>query len=461
MAKPPSGWLSRFHATLGRLPDVRSFLHRLVTRIGHLSRRTLFFAVFAATIVPQLAAGTYLPMPPLDRIGERARMDEPYFARIALSLVEEGRYAEGTLRGYRPPGYPAFVAGVVRIAGRSGRVMQTIQSVLFALSAALLTVLAARRWGSLSGGVTGVLIATNVAWLVRPQVLMSETLFLALVVLALMAFDRAAVPAGRGFLATFLAGAVFGASALTREIGLFHLAGAAVTLVLLMPSPARLLRPAVLCLAGALCVVPWALRNRAVFGRVIPVTTNGPINLYMGNNPTYDAGLRGEAASPVGESAWRVPERVRAVWNTPTSTPADELAVMDAAAAYAIDFIKSDPLAFFHRGMVKSLRTWGFVPIGDDGRTETIARLLRNAWWLFVAPLGILGLVRMRRDPLLLSLSLTLLASVGIHFATMGGVNYRLPWEILLVLPAACVVAETLRQRAEASTAPSATMPAA
>ncbi len=72
----------------------------------------LFWLVFALTLMPQLAANRYMPMPPLERIGERINADEPYFAKIALSLAEAGVFAEGSLRAYRQPGYPFFIAAV-------------------------------------------------------------------------------------------------------------------------------------------------------------------------------------------------------------------------------------------------------------------------------------------------------------------------------------------------------------
>jgi 4-amino-4-deoxy-L-arabinose transferase-like glycosyltransferase len=41
-------------------------------------------------------------------------------------------------------------------------------------------------------------------------------------------------------------------------------------------------------LAGfALFLAPWVIRNRVVTGRLIPLSTAGPLNLYLGNSPEY------------------------------------------------------------------------------------------------------------------------------------------------------------------------------
>lgn len=419
----------------------------------------VFWLTFALALLPQLAANRMMPMPALDRIGERANADEPYFAKIALSLVNEGVFAEGSLRGYRPPGYPFFIAAVAKVTPNASPALQLLQNLMFALSAALLSLVAARRWGPLAGLVAGSLLVSNVAWLVRPQILMSETLFLLLVSGAVLSLDRLLAQPGKGAVLSATTGALLGMSALVREIGLFHIVATAAALLLLAPRTGRLLRPALVVALGIGCVLPWAARNHAVFGRWIPVTTNGPINLYMGNNPIYDAEY-GHWSVATSTSAWRIPDRVRERWNQPNSTPADELAVIDAASGDAIAYIKADPAAFVRRGVLKSVRMWGFVPIGDDGLPETVVRVAKNLSWLVLAPLALIGLVVGWRDPLLASLGIALAFAAGIHFVTMGSPNYRLPWEILLVLPASYFVSRQYAQREARITATSVITPA-
>jgi hypothetical protein len=49
-----------------------------------------------------------------------------------------------------------------------------------------------------------------------------------------------------------------------------------------------LARPAVALGLVILCCVPWTARNYAVFHRFVPLRSNFPLELYIGNNENYD-----------------------------------------------------------------------------------------------------------------------------------------------------------------------------
>jgi Dolichyl-phosphate-mannose-protein mannosyltransferase len=53
-------------------------------------------------------------------------------------------------------------------------------------------------------------------------------------------------------------------------------------------SVARLKPPAVALGLAILCCVPWTIRNYAVFHRFVPLRSNFPLELYIGNNENYD-----------------------------------------------------------------------------------------------------------------------------------------------------------------------------
>ena len=48
--------------------------------------------------------------------------------------------------------------------------------------------------------------------------------------------------------------------------------------------PERRRRACALAFGILLVMVPWTVRNAKCFGEFIPLTTNGGINLYIGNN---------------------------------------------------------------------------------------------------------------------------------------------------------------------------------
>lgn len=370
-----------------------------------------------------------LPLPSIPGIIERNLMDEGYYAQIATNLVERGEFLEGSLRGYRPPGYPFMVAVVMHVTPHAAPLVQALQHLMYATAAAGLVLLAVSMGGGLAGTMAGALLLSSPGWLLRPQQLMSETLFLVLLVFALLLVHRWRHGGAVGWVV--LAGLLLGASTLVREFGVFHVAALTVALVAFAPNRHGLLAATMMGLAAVAVVLPWTARNNAVFGRPIPVTTNGPINLYLGNNPGYQ--LR--------NNVWRIPERAYPFWNRPGGTPADELMVIDAATEDATAYIRSDVPGFLHRGFGKSWGMWGPVPVGAGNVGERGVRLAKNLWWFLVAPLACWGLLRTRQEPVVLSLILAVLAAAGVHFITVGNANYRLPWEALFALPAALALA--------------------
>jgi uncharacterized membrane protein len=53
-------------------------------------------------------------------------------------------------------------------------------------------------------------------------------------------------------------------------------------------APGRLIRPALVFGIAVLCCIPWTVRNFVVFHRFVPLRSNFPLELYIGNNENYD-----------------------------------------------------------------------------------------------------------------------------------------------------------------------------
>ena len=48
------------------------------------------------------------------------------------------------------------------------------------------------------------------------------------------------------------------------------------------------MRPALALGLAILCCIPWTIRNYSVFQRLVPLRSNFPLELYIGNNENYD-----------------------------------------------------------------------------------------------------------------------------------------------------------------------------
>jgi hypothetical protein len=53
-------------------------------------------------------------------------------------------------------------------------------------------------------------------------------------------------------------------------------------------APGWLIRPALVFSIAVLCCIPWTVRNYVVFHRFVPLRSNFPLELYIGNNENYD-----------------------------------------------------------------------------------------------------------------------------------------------------------------------------
>ncbi|HZN02181.1 MAG TPA: tetratricopeptide repeat protein [Candidatus Polarisedimenticolia bacterium] len=220
------------------------------------------------------------------------------------------RIASGDLLGggetfWQPPLYPYFLAVLFRLFGERMIVVVTAQAALGALTCVLVAWIGARLWGWKAGVVASLLAAFYgplVHFDAQPLVSVLHT---ALVTGGLLALLRAAgIDAARsasdasggdaarpsGTARSWaLAGLLWGLAAIATP-NLLLVVPAAAAWILLRRLRARPLLP---WLAGlALPVALVAGRNLFVAGEPVLVSSNGGINLHIGNNPDYDRTVR-------------------------------------------------------------------------------------------------------------------------------------------------------------------------
>jgi Dolichyl-phosphate-mannose-protein mannosyltransferase len=197
----------------------------------------------------------------------------------------------------RQPAYP-YLLGAVYAAwpGDDVQAARVVQALIGTVTVALIGVIGLQLWGRAVA-----LTALGVAAVFPPLIvvgaaLLSEALFVPLLLGAV-----AAVLAGRdrpGLGWPLAAGLLFGAAVLTRSAGL-----ALAPLLawgIWSGGPRTLARPAVLLAVAALCCVPWVLRNAAAFddGPILTTQTG-----YVAGGTYNDV----SKADPVYPAAWRPP----------------------------------------------------------------------------------------------------------------------------------------------------------
>ena len=355
--------------------------------------------------------------------------DEQDYDRLGWTLATTGKYSEnGSPTAYRSIGYPAFIAGIYALAGRSPRAVQAVQVALDLATALLLYGIAARR--SRRAG-----IAAGSIWALYPAAILfsglhlSETVYVFLLVL----FTWLVVRTPKRAAGTIFAGALLGTLIVLKP-------GSLVFAVLLAPILLRgglgARSVAILLATATVVVVPWVVRNSVVLRRPVLSTSLGP-NLLIGNNPNA-TGAYGPAL---------VPERVR--------NARGEVAVDFEARNAALQFITTQPGRFLTLAMVKCalvISSDAEVAVGRFTRRDPssfasyrdryrslavgIHAVVSLPYFALVLA-GILGLV-LRPNGIERSVFAALVVSVLlVHAATFGGSRFHFPWMPFFALFAA------------------------
>ncbi|HEV2293001.1 MAG TPA: hypothetical protein VGR35_04045 [Tepidisphaeraceae bacterium] len=344
-----------------------------------------------------------------------------------LSFVD-ARF-EQRVYAFRTPGYPMFLA----VCGGNLRVARIAQAVLDTATV-LAAFLLARRW--LAAGpalVAALLVAFNPFLIYFTGLLLSETLFTAMLAwgMVLVAWPGAVASVTRarvmwlgGVMLLALAvlvrpGAVglpvglalCGALANRRATRAYHLGP-------LWPLPVG----ATALLATVLILLPWGYRNQRVVGEWVWTSTNAGFTAYDGFNPDADGA---SDQSFVGEM--------------PHLAEINEVARSQYLTDRARDYMDAHPQRVRELALAKLARMWSPRPLSDDfARPVYVAVAL-----LYAVPLFLLVLAGLFAPTLPATAKVFLLAPAVyltlVHAISVGSMRYRIPAEVpMAVIAAAC-----------------------
>ena len=267
--------------------------------------RPAVVAVAAAAVVALVAAGTRA-------VAAGATLsfsDERDYLTFARNLADgRGFTRDGvTPSAYRPPVWP-FVLSLGERLGFGVVGLRLIGVVCLAGGVVVVGALAGRIAGPVAAAVAAALMATSPLLAYTAGTLYPETLALLLVASLLLVVVVAAERTGAGAVA--LAGVAGGCWSLVALTSPGYAVVGAPALVWLTwraatrhGARAALVPAAVMLVAAVSGPVAWGLRNRAALGAFVPVSTNGGVNLLLGNSPgtTPSSGVRVDLSEAFGE----------------------------------------------------------------------------------------------------------------------------------------------------------------
>ncbi|MHB8656615.1 MAG: ArnT family glycosyltransferase [Solirubrobacteraceae bacterium] len=384
--------------------------------------------------------------------------DSADYDRIAVSLVQTGSLPVSGLAArpggptaFRPPVFPVLLAGVYGVVGvGSGKVRweagRVLEAVLGAVAVWLVCLIALRLWGPVVAVVAGALAAVYPPLLLVGSSLMTEPLFIALVLGSVLA---ALVGRESGRLRwSVLGGGLVGLAALTRGNGIVVVVAVAGLVWRSRPWWARrsLMAPAVVVLATAVTIIPWAIRNAQVFhGRFVPVSTETGYALAG----TYDTFAQSRSDFPA-LWAWPFAEMHRIYAQHPAASEAE---ISSRLGTEAVKYVEHHPVALVRTAFWNTLRLLNLtgtrlerIAAAGEAYPPTLSEISVYAFWI----LGLLAIAgtftaAARRAPTGFWLAPVLLFLSSLFL--IGTTRYRSPVDPFLIMLAALPLAARLRAR--------------
>lgn len=381
-------------------------------------------AITALALAVRLAAALYAPIVPAKDAREYHELAVRFAAGRGLVT------ADGHATAFRPPGFPVFLGLTYAVAGDDPRWGRVAGCVVGALAVPFVGLLAFRVGGPRVSWIAALLAACYppfvTSWF-SPRALLSEVLLTTLVVIGMWLGLRAESDLGAA-----AAGVLAGLALLTKATAV------ALPLALSLAyctRPRSLRRITMMWLGATLVAAPWVLRNRAVFGAWVPVSTNGGISIWASYNPASRGLGNGEEGYTVAHA-----DDARLA-----SQGVSEVDRSRHFMARASAVIAADPGRALWLVLRKAVLFWD--PTLKDWSLPDPP--LRYGWaYGVVLPLAIVaaayggGRRELRYDFAALVGFVVLFASI--HVILHTDVRYRVSVEPVLLVGAACTIATAL-----------------
>ena len=372
--------------------------------------------------------------------------DEKEYLLLATRMIDDHMFLDSNNEwSVKPPGFPALLAGMFEIFGRSLIPLLLLNAILGALAAPLGYFVVRDLSGApIAPFLSAAILALHPSLVIYGAVLQSEVLYidvlLLVILLSLRVMCKPTLSLAIGL------GLLLAALILIRAIGLAVAAALFVTLIFVIDAPLqkRFKTIAASVLALVIGLTPWTLRNYSIHHAFVPVSTFSGTSLLIGNNPYSN----GTTALPPQYFAWVDSEAT--LRGLPDPAAMTEVGREHFHRDVALSWIADHP-AEWSRLLLKKLEVLWIYPVtttAENHKVQAVAMAADALLWLG-ALAGILVLWKERRIFLLFSTviicvtfahvimhtearyRLPLIAVLGIFFGPGSMLILQHPWESL------------------------------
>jgi tetratricopeptide (TPR) repeat protein len=378
-------------------------------RRGH-SVRTTPATVFSTAVVLRLIVAASIADLPLVRT---PKLDAAEYVSWAHRMAD-GNWVWPTVSAHGP-GYPLFLAAVFALGGSNWSVL-VVQSLIGALTATFIAMLARRWFGDRAGLCAGLLYATFAPAVFVETSLLAEGLLLCLLIAASLLLSSEHITARRAA----ASGLLLGFATLVRPTAVLIVLALAATVWYVSRGKRTLVVSALL---GAFCLMlaPVAMKNW-IDSRTLTIQGFGGLNFYIGNSPLHN----GRPTFRLG-AGWDAlnSEAQRAGITNPSAQDRyyirktfDEIAARPGAY---LRLLGEKILWLVQASEVRDSHSFYFF----TSQSSVLALLPRMGILIPLAAIGLFVLVGRRSAPPLL-IAYTTGAALGVVLLVVG-TRYRLP----------------------------------
>jgi tetratricopeptide (TPR) repeat protein len=321
-------------------------------------------------------------------------LDDAVYVQMG-QRVASGDLALGAEAYALAPFYTYFLGLIFALTGGSIAAARVVQTVLGAIAVALVMQTATEWFGKRAGVVAGALAALTGLLVFNEILILQSAVDAFLCSLALFALTRAV---GRPSAPVFAAaGAAFGALALNRPNAVVCVMALPAIWLLLRRSKAAAWQAAALVLGASVLIAPFTIRNRAVSGEWVLITSHGGLNFYIGNGEGADGTWRAvDGISPSIEGQAR---DVRVVAGKALRREASSGEASDYFYALAWKWVETHPAGWLRLMARKTALFFNATDVAlnysytyfSRDESSLLSVLIVGPW--LILPLGIFGLV--------------------------------------------------------------------
>ncbi|MGQ9707117.1 MAG: tetratricopeptide repeat protein [bacterium] len=294
------------------------------------------------------------------------------------------------------PLYPYFVGLIFYLFGKSVPLMITIQIIMGSFIPVIIYLTSRNLFNNIAGIISGLLSALYFPLIIYNSQLLSVTLEVFLISISLFLITRK----DTSFYSVLFAGLIAGITALARpNIAIIPLFVIIAFFILRKSIGTKKVNiySVLFTVTVIIAILPATIHNIVVSGDLIPITTHGGVNFYIGNNPSATGAFHAPPGFPASP--------LEVVDSTSTSLAEEEVGkklspkeVSDFYFKKGFDYIKNNPKEALILNLKKLLLITNHYELSLNinlyfYRIHSILRFLPLITYGIIFPIGIIGLI--------------------------------------------------------------------